>query len=201
MSGSRWVITPLWLSGLWRSFLYSSSVYSCHLFLISSPSVRSVPSDLYWTHLCMKCTVSISNFLVEISHSVVFLYFLHWLLRKAFLSLLAILWNSAFKWEYLSLSPLLYASLHFTATELESSSQQVAVYTFGKHWSKPLVRGFVLPCFVHSNEVFGPSSVFCCPFTFHQAEISRIGLCLALLGWSTNAVCLLISGTPDWGSV
>ena len=29
MSGSRSVITPLWLSGLWRSFLYSS-VYSCH---------------------------------------------------------------------------------------------------------------------------------------------------------------------------
>ena len=28
MSGSRWVITPLWLSWLWRSFLYSSSVYS-----------------------------------------------------------------------------------------------------------------------------------------------------------------------------
>ena len=41
MSGSRWVITPLWLSGSWRSFLYSTSVYSCHLFLISSVSVRS----------------------------------------------------------------------------------------------------------------------------------------------------------------
>ena len=26
MSGSRWVITPSWLSGLWRSFLYSSFV-------------------------------------------------------------------------------------------------------------------------------------------------------------------------------
>ena len=26
MSGSRWVITPSWLSGSWRSFLYSSSV-------------------------------------------------------------------------------------------------------------------------------------------------------------------------------
>ena len=39
MSGSRWVITPSWLSRLWRSFLYSSSVYSCHLFLISSASV------------------------------------------------------------------------------------------------------------------------------------------------------------------
>ena len=43
ISGSRRVITPLWLSGSWRSFLYSSSVYSCHLFLISSASVRSIP--------------------------------------------------------------------------------------------------------------------------------------------------------------
>ena len=43
MSGSRWVITPSWLSRPWRSSLYSSSVYSCHLFLISSASVRSLP--------------------------------------------------------------------------------------------------------------------------------------------------------------
>ena len=40
ISGSRWVITPLWLSGLWRSFFV---VYSCHLFLISSASIRSIP--------------------------------------------------------------------------------------------------------------------------------------------------------------
>ena len=42
MSGSRWVITPSWLSGSWRSFLYSSSVYSYHLFLISSVFLRSI---------------------------------------------------------------------------------------------------------------------------------------------------------------
>ena len=67
MSGSRWVITPSWLSRLWRSFLYCSSVYSCHL-LISSASVRSVPlSVLYCAHLCMKCSLGISNFLEEIS--------------------------------------------------------------------------------------------------------------------------------------
>ena len=42
MSGSRWVITPSWLSGSWRSFFHSFSVYSCHLFLISSASVRSL---------------------------------------------------------------------------------------------------------------------------------------------------------------
>ena len=38
-----WLITPSWLSGSWRSFLCSSSVYSCHLFWISSASVRSIP--------------------------------------------------------------------------------------------------------------------------------------------------------------
>ena len=43
MSGSRYVITPSWLTGSWRSFLYSSSVYSYHLFLISSAFVRSIP--------------------------------------------------------------------------------------------------------------------------------------------------------------
>ena len=40
---------------------------------------------------------------------------LHWLLRKAFLSLLAILWSSTFKWLYLSFSPLTLASLLFSA--------------------------------------------------------------------------------------
>ena len=43
MSDSRWVITPLWLSGSRRSCLYSSSVYSYYLFLISSASVMSIP--------------------------------------------------------------------------------------------------------------------------------------------------------------
>ena len=43
MSGSRWMITPSWLSQLLRSCLYSSSLYPCHLFLISSASVRSIP--------------------------------------------------------------------------------------------------------------------------------------------------------------
>ena len=36
---------------------------------------------------------------------------LHWSLKKAFLSLFAILWNSAFRWIYLSFTPLPLASL------------------------------------------------------------------------------------------
>ena len=87
MSGSRWVITPLWLSRSWRSFLYSSSVYSCHLFLISSVSVRSLPF-LYRNHLFVKCSLYISDFFEEItslSHSVVFLYFFALITEKGFL--------------------------------------------------------------------------------------------------------------------
>ena len=51
MSGSRWVITPSWLSGSWRSFLYSSSVYSCYHFLVSSASVRSLPFLSFIVHI------------------------------------------------------------------------------------------------------------------------------------------------------
>ena len=62
MSGSRWVITPSWLSGSWRSFLYSS-VYSCHLFLYLLLCYFHIISVLYWAHLCMKCSLGISDFL------------------------------------------------------------------------------------------------------------------------------------------
>ena len=80
-------------------------------------------------HLCLKYSFGISNFLEEISslsHSIVFLYYLRWSLRKAFLSLLAILWNSAFKWEFLSFSPLLFAALLFTAICKASSDNHFA---------------------------------------------------------------------------
>ena len=81
----------------------------------------------------MKYSLGISNFLEEISslsHSVVFLYFLHWSLWKAFLSLLAILWNSAFKCLYLSFSPLLFASLLYTAICKASSDSHFAFLHF-----------------------------------------------------------------------
>ena len=100
MSGSRSVITPWWLSGLWRSFLYSSSVYSCYLILISSASVRSIPF-LSFIEPIFAWNVPLVS-LIFLKRSLVFpiLLFssisLHWLLKKAFLSLLTILWNSAF---------------------------------------------------------------------------------------------------------
>ena len=89
MSGSRWVIIPLCLSGSLRSFLYSSSVYSYHLFLISSASVMPIPFLSFFEPIfAWNVPLGISNFLEEISslfHSIVFLYFFALIAEKGFL--------------------------------------------------------------------------------------------------------------------
>ena len=139
MFGSRWVITPSWLSGSWRSFLYSS-VYSYHLFLISSASVRSIPF-LFFIEPIFSWNVPLVS-LIFLKRSLVFpiLLFssisLHWSLKEVFLSLLATLWNSAFRWEYLSFPPLLLASLHFTAICKASSDNY---FTFLHFFSMGMV--------------------------------------------------------------
>ena len=150
MSGSRWVITPLWLSGPWRSFLYSSSVYSWHLFLISSASVSAI-LFLSFTEPIFAWNVSLVS-LIFLKRSLVFpiLLFssisLHWSLRKAILSLLAILWNSAFRQIYLSFSSLPFTSLLFSAICKASSDNHFAFcisFSWGWFWSLPPV-----PCYI-----------------------------------------------------
>ena len=134
MSGSRWVITPLWLSGSWRCFLNSSSVYSCHPFLISYAFVRSI---LFLSFIVLSFAWKFPLLsLIVLKRSLFFpiLLFssvsLHWSLKKAFLSLLALFWNSAFKWVYLSFSPLPFASLLFTAI-CKASSDNHFVFFLG----------------------------------------------------------------------
>ena len=113
MSDSRWVITPSWISGSLRSFLYGSVC----------------------AHLCMKCSLGISNFLEEIaniSHSIVFLYFFALITEEGFFyTLLAILWNSEFKWIYLSFPPLPLVSLLFIAVCKVSSDNHFAFLFLG----------------------------------------------------------------------
>ena len=94
-------------------------MYSCHLFLISSASVRSIQflsfiEPIFVWNIPFASLIFLKRYLVFPILLFSSIYS-HWSLRKAFLSLLAILWNSAFKWEYLFLSPLLFASLLFTA--------------------------------------------------------------------------------------
>ena len=134
ISGSRWVITPSWLSESRRYFLYSSSVFSCHLYLISSASVRPI---LFLSIIVpfFAWNIPLAS-LIFMKRSLVFpiLIFssisLHWSLRKAFLSLLAILQISAFKWAYLSFSPLPFTSLLFSAICKASSDNHFVSWHF-----------------------------------------------------------------------
>ena len=81
----------------------------------------------------MKSSLGVSNFL---KRSLVFpiLLFsfisLHWSSEKAFLSLLALFWNSAFRWAYLFFSPLPLASLHFSAICKASSNNYFTFFHF-----------------------------------------------------------------------
>ena len=82
----------------------------------------------------MKRSLGISNFLEEISslsHSVVFLYFFALITEEGFLSILAILWNSAFKWEHLYFSPLLFSSLLFKGVYKASSDNFLHFFLLG----------------------------------------------------------------------
>ena len=64
-----------------------------------------------------------------------FFLYLHYSLKNAFLSLLAILWNSASSWVYLSLSFLPFSSLLFTAI-CKSSSLPLCLLAFLFLWDE-----------------------------------------------------------------
>ena len=134
MSGSRWVITPLQLTGSLRSFLSSSSVYSSQVFLIFSAYIRPIPF-LFFIVPIFAWNIPLV-FLIFLKRSLVFLILffpsISWdrSLRKAFLSLLAILWTSSFKWVYLPFSPLPFTSLPFSAICKASSDNHFALLYF-----------------------------------------------------------------------
>jgi len=115
-------------------FLYSFSVYCCHLFLISSASVRSIPFLSFIVLIFAWCVPLVSLTFLTRSQVFPILLFssisLHWSLGKAFFSLHAILCNSAFKCVYLSFSPLPFASLLFSAICKASSDNHFAFLHF-----------------------------------------------------------------------
>ena len=142
MSGFRWVITLSWLSGSLTSFLYSSSVYSCYLFLISSASVRSILSLSFIVPIFAWNILLVS--LIFPRRSLVFPILLFssislcWSLRKALLSLLAILWNSAFRWIYLLI---LLAILFFYCLFYKTVVSYITKHVIG-----PLIKwSYVVP--------------------------------------------------------
>ena len=90
----------------------------------------------------MKCSLGISNFLKRSLVFPILLFssiYLHWSLRKAFLSLLDILWNSAFQWVYLSVSLLPLASI-FSPAPKTTILPFCICFSWGWSWSLPSVQ-------------------------------------------------------------
>ena len=86
-------------------------MYSCHLFLISSASVRSISFLSFIVPLFARNVPLVSLIFLKRSLVLPVVLFssvsLHYLLKMTFFSLLAILWNSAFSWIYIF--PFLFA--------------------------------------------------------------------------------------------
>ena len=102
LSGSRWVAALLWLSRSLKPFLCSSCMYFCHLFLIYSASIRSLLFLFFIVFIFAWNIPLVSPIFLKRSLVFPIVLFssisLHYSLKKAFLSLLAILWSSAFSW-------------------------------------------------------------------------------------------------------
>ena len=114
---------------IWVSKIYFFCVFSPVLNILFLLGPYHVCPLLCAHHLCMKCSLGISNFLEEISsfsHSLFSSISLHFSLRKTFYSLFDILRNSAFRRVYLSFSPLHFASLRFSAACKASSDSHFA---------------------------------------------------------------------------
>ena len=145
MSGSRWVITPACLSESLRSFLYSS-VYSCHLFSISSASVRSIPFLSFIGPIFVWNIPLVS--LIFLKRSLVFpiLLFssisLHWSLSKVFyLSLLCFgtLHSDGYILPFLLCLSLLFFSAIFKASSDNYFAFCIS-FSWGWSWSLPAIQ-------------------------------------------------------------
>ena len=90
-----------------------------------------------WTHFSFLCAYLVFPILLFLSIS------LHYSFKKAFPSLLAILWNSAFRWIYISFSLLPLASLLFSAILRPPQTANLMFcisFSWGWYWLLPPVQ-------------------------------------------------------------
>ena len=210
MSGSRWVITPSLLSGSWRSFLYSSSVHSCHLFLICSASVRSIPFLSLIVPIFAWKVPLVSNFLEEISrlsYSIVFLYFFSLISEEGFLispcySLelciqmgISFLFSFAFHFSFHSFSQAQYLLNTRCISFINKNSLSVTtnIFTLNSNffwcqYSVPIFSWFVLP---HISFI----SCFCFVFLFNVSYF------FLSYPWPMKSTLFLIACIKQWSTL
>ena len=111
----------------------------------------------------------------------------HWSLRKVFSSLLAVLWNSAFRWVYLSFSPLPFASL-------------LLFFSWGWFWSLPPVQCYKPPSIV--LQVFCLSDLIpwiCLPLPLYNHKGFDLDHTWMSLMYSCQEATVRTGhGTTDW---
>ena len=161
MSGSRWVIIPLWLSGSRRYFWNSSSVYSCYLFLICSASGRSLPfrsfiEPIFAWNVPLVSLISwrdLSSF--PFYCFPLFLCNDHWG-RLAFLSLLVFetLHSNGYIFPFLLCSWLLFFSQLFVRHPQTAILLFCISFSWGWSWSQSLVQCHEPPSIVHHMILF-----------------------------------------------
>ena len=98
----NWRNQPTWLQALLQSHSYQDSMVLAQRQKYRSMEQNRKPRDKsmhIWTPYLWQTRQEYTT-------------------KKAFLSVLAMLWNSAFKWTYLSFSVLVFASLLFTAMSI-----------------------------------------------------------------------------------
>ena len=140
-----------------KNFLYSSSVYSCHLLLIPSASVRSIPFLSFIEPIFARNVPLVS--LIFLKRSLVFpvLLFssisLHWLLRKAFfyLSLLffVTLHSNGYIFPFLLWFWLLFFSQLFVRPPQTAILLFCITFSWGWSWSLSPVQCHEPPSIVH----------------------------------------------------
>ena len=162
--------------GAWWASVYWVAQSRTRLWWLSSSSSA---------YLCLKCSRGISNFLKETCsdfHSIFPLCFFALLIKMAFSSFLAILWNSAFSWVYLSLYSLPFAFLLFSAICKASSDNHFAFLQF-------FFMGIILvttsctmlQTSVHSSS--GTQSTISTPLNLFQKKQGKSQKSLLLLHW------------------
>jgi len=147
MSGSRWLITPSWLSWSRRSFcIFLLCILATSSYLLLLGPYHFCP--LFVPIFAWNVPLVSLNFLKRSLVFPILLFFsisLHWSLRRAFLCLLAILWNSAFKWVYVSFFLCLLLLFFF---QLFVRPPQTTIlhffvsFSWGWSWSLPPVASY-----------------------------------------------------------
>ena len=129
-------------------------MYSCHFFLISSASVRSLPFVLYCAHPYMKHPLDAANFLDEISGFPFYCFplfccMVH-LRRPSFLSLpfSGTLHSVRYIFPFLPYFSLLFFPQLFVRPPQTTTLPSCISFSWGCLWSPPPIQCYELPSIV-----------------------------------------------------